>query len=102
MNGLEEFKRLAYENACCRCQYHENGKCQNKGECVWSNIEKELMLFRLLLKIALSDESDREFIQNATEEDIRESYRNDELPKKEELSADDWVKLFGIAKEALK
>lgn len=69
---------------------------------LFSIVEKELMLFRTLLKIALSDDSDRELIQNATEEDIREAYRNDELPKKEELSADDWVKLFGIAKEALK
>lgn len=43
MNALEELKRLAYENACCRCQYYDNGKCKNdKGECVWLSIQKEL------------------------------------------------------------
>lgn len=40
--GLEELQRLAYENACCRCQYFIDKKCTNKGECVWKTIEKEL------------------------------------------------------------
>lgn len=40
--GLKELKRMAYENACCRCQYYINNKCTNKGECVWKTIEKEL------------------------------------------------------------
>ena len=40
--GLEELKRLAYENACCRCQYYIDKKCTNNGECVWKTIEKEL------------------------------------------------------------
>ena len=40
--GLEELKRLAYENACCRCQYYIDNKCTNKGECVWKTIEQEL------------------------------------------------------------
>ena len=39
---LEELKRLAYENACCRCQYYIDKKCTNKGECIWLDIEKEL------------------------------------------------------------
>lgn len=39
---LEELKRLAYENACCRCQYYIDNKCINKGECVWLNIETAL------------------------------------------------------------
>lgn len=40
--GLEELKRMAYENACCRCQYCIDNKCTNKGECVWKTIEEEL------------------------------------------------------------
>ena len=40
--GLEELKRLAYENACCRCQYYIDKKCTNKGECVWKVIKQEL------------------------------------------------------------
>lgn len=40
--GLKELKRMAYENACCRCQYYIDKKCTNKGECVWKTIEKEL------------------------------------------------------------
>ena len=40
--GLEELKRLAYENACCRCQYYIDKKCTNNVECVWKTIEKEL------------------------------------------------------------
>jgi len=40
--GLEELKRLAYENACCRCQYYIDKKCTNKHECIWLDIEKEL------------------------------------------------------------
>ena len=41
--GLEELRRMARENACCRCQYHEDGECyNNKGECVWKTIEKDL------------------------------------------------------------
>ena len=40
--GLEELKRLAYENACCRCQYYIDKKCTNNYECVWKTIEKEL------------------------------------------------------------
>ena len=71
-----------------------------REEC-YAIVEKELKLFRSLLKVAFPDDSDKEFIEKATEEDIREAYRNDELPKKEELSADDWVKLFAIAKEAI-
>ena len=41
-NGLEELKRLAYENACCRCQYYIDKKCTNNFECVWKTIEQEL------------------------------------------------------------
>ena len=40
--GLKELKRLAYENACCRCQYYIDKKCTNNYECVWKTIEKEL------------------------------------------------------------
>lgn len=90
MNGLEALKAI---RPCANVCGDYDPYCDI--------IEKELMLFRSMLKIAISDESDREFIENATEEDIKEAYRNAEFPKKEELSADDWVKLFGIAKEAI-
>lgn len=40
--GLEELKRLAYENACCRCQYYTDNKCTNKDTCVWLEIETKL------------------------------------------------------------
>lgn len=46
--GLEELKRLAYENACCRCQYCIDNKCTNKGECVWKTIENELKEYEQL------------------------------------------------------
>ena len=39
---LETLERLAYENACCRCQYYKSNECFNKGECVWKTIEKDL------------------------------------------------------------
>lgn len=44
MKSIEELKRLAYENACCRCQYYENEKCNNedKGSCVWRFLIREL------------------------------------------------------------
>ena len=42
MTSKEELKRLAYENACCRCQYYENEKCNNKDTCVWKQIEQDL------------------------------------------------------------
>lgn len=42
MKSIEELKRLAYENACCRCQYYENEKCNNKDTCVWKQIEQDL------------------------------------------------------------
>jgi len=42
MKSKEELKRLAYENACCRCQYYENEKCNNKDTCVWKQIIQDL------------------------------------------------------------
>lgn len=42
MKSKEELKRLAYENACCRCQYYENKKCNNKDTCVWKQIISDL------------------------------------------------------------
>lgn len=50
--GLEELKRLAYENACCRCQYYIDNQCTNKGECVWKTIEKELKDYQEIKEIA--------------------------------------------------
>lgn len=50
MNGLKELKRLALENACCRCQYYNNGKCENKDKCVWLEIADELKTLRVLKK----------------------------------------------------
>ena len=50
--GLEEFKRLAYENACCRCQYYIDKKCTNKHECIWLDIEKELKALKIIVKKA--------------------------------------------------
>ena len=48
MKGLEELKRLAYEIACCRCQYYIDNKCTNKGECVWKIIEQELKALEII------------------------------------------------------
>ena len=50
--GLKELKRLAYENACCRCQYYIDNKCTNEGECVWKTIEKELKALEIIRKNA--------------------------------------------------
>ena len=60
--GLDELKRLAYENACCRCQYYIDNKCINKGECVWLIIEQELKAFKLLLSYGISYNDLREII----------------------------------------
>ena len=46
--GLEELKRMAYENACCRCQYYIDKKCTNNYECVWKTIEKELKALEII------------------------------------------------------
>ena len=51
MTGKEELKRLAYENACCRCQYYENEKCNNKDTCVWKQIIQDLEKLEKLEKI---------------------------------------------------
>lgn len=50
--GLEELKRLAYENACCRCQYYTDNKCTNKDTCVWLEIETALKDYERRLKLA--------------------------------------------------
>lgn len=44
MKPIKELKRLAKENACCRCQYFKNKKCNNKDvkSCVWKQITREL------------------------------------------------------------
>ena len=46
--GLEELRRLAYENGCCRCQYWKDKKCNNGYECVWLDIEKELKALEII------------------------------------------------------
>ena len=46
--GLNELKRMAYKNACCRCQYYIDKKCFNKDECVWKTIEQDLKAYHEL------------------------------------------------------
>lgn len=53
--GLEELKRLAYENACCRCQYYINNQCVNNNECVWKTIGKDLKALEIIKEIAEND-----------------------------------------------
>lgn len=53
--GLEELERLAYENACCRCQYWSEKGCSlhyqdNYRSCVWLCIERELKAFETIDK----------------------------------------------------
>ena len=48
--GLEALKRIAYENACIRCQYYVDKQCWNKGECVWKDIEKELEILEIIVE----------------------------------------------------
>lgn len=96
MNGLEELKRLAYENACCRCQYYENGKCQNKGECVWSSIEKELKAFEIIKRTALklvSLEDDTTICKKG-----RYAFYDAELYGSKDLTKDE----FDLLKEVMK
>lgn len=50
--GLEKLKKLAYENACCRCQYYIDKKCTNKHECIWLDIKKELTDYAEIKEIA--------------------------------------------------
>ena len=47
-SNLDELNRLAYENACIRCQYYVDGKCFNRGECVWKGIREELEAFKVI------------------------------------------------------
>ena len=43
MESKEEFKRLAYENACCHCQFFINNECYSPyNTCVWYLIQKDL------------------------------------------------------------
>lgn len=72
--GLEELKRLAYENACCRCQYHKDGECRNdKGECVWKTIEKELKDYSEIKEIAKHYHWD-DFVKDTHMVDTDEKY----------------------------
>lgn len=50
IKGLEELKRMAYENACCRCQYYKDKECTNKGNCVWKTIEINLKALDIIRK----------------------------------------------------
>ena len=88
MNGPEALKKI---EGSYREQKRKilNDPFIHLHERVWFLVvEKELTLFRAILKAALSEDSDKKFIEEATEEDVREAYRNDELPKKVGLSAD--------------
>lgn len=70
--GLEELKRMAYENACCRCQYYIDKKCSNNGECVWKTIEKGLKAFDIVLsKVQLGG-----FIDSLQKTKNYEEYKN--------------------------
>ena len=72
--GLEELKRLAYENACCRCQYHKDGECHNdKGECVWKTIGKELKDYSEIKEIAKHYHWD-DFVKDTHTVDTDEKY----------------------------
>ena len=41
-NTLKLIDNLAYNNACCRCQYYKNKICTNKDKCAWVLIKDEL------------------------------------------------------------
>lgn len=49
---LEDFKQLKNYSACCRCQYHIDKKCTNKGECIWKTIEQALKDYQEIKEIA--------------------------------------------------
>lgn len=54
-NELETLEKLAYENACCRCQYYDKKGCSlsyrsNERSCFWLDIEKELKAFEIIKK----------------------------------------------------
>ena len=46
--NLDDLKRLAFENACIRCQYYVDKQCWNRCECVWKNIEKALKALEII------------------------------------------------------
>ena len=48
VKDLEEAKRLAYEIACCRCQYYIDNKCTNESECAWKTIKEDLEVLLII------------------------------------------------------
>ncbi len=92
MSALEELKRLAHENACCRCQYYENGECKNKGECVWSNIEKELKALEIIKKknIDLELLTSVSYVYRSSPIEERRKAFNQRTTKKHALSIDEF------------
>ena len=51
MNGgtiLDNLNELAYNNACCRCQYFIDKKCTNKDECIWKCLEKHIKALEII------------------------------------------------------
>ena len=52
---LEALNRLAFENACCRCEYYINNKCENKDKCVWLTIKQSLQRLEAIDNKQLKD-----------------------------------------------
>ena len=45
---INNFDELKIYVACCGCQYYIDNKCNNKGECIWLTIEKNLKAFEFI------------------------------------------------------
>ena len=49
--GLKAWQQLSHLFACGLCQYWKDNKCNNRGECIWLDIEKELKALAYLKEL---------------------------------------------------
>lgn len=105
MNGLEELKRLAYENACCRCQYYGKKGCSlcvsnDQESCIWIEIENELKAFHILVH-SLAEDLKKDIV-NDTDTDWSKEYDNSHDYYKNLMSKEDFLLVVKVLKGIFK